>query len=132
MHLAHGVRNTASGLRYVLYMYMTALDDPTRIIAKPGGWFLIPEGSEYIGDVMNVAFANGWIADEPTANGQQPTAKDTRRVFIYYASADTRLHVATTTVDQLLDYCLHTPEDGLTTTASVETIKALVAKNKAQ
>jgi len=132
LHLAHGVRNTASGLRYVLYMYMTALDDPTRIIAKPGGWFLIPEGSEYIGDVMNVAFANGWIADEPTANGQQPTAKDTRRVFIYYASADTRLHVATTTVDQLLDYCLHTPEDGLTTTASVETIKALVAKNKAQ
>ena len=80
---------------------------------------------------MNVAFANGWIVDEPMANGQQPTAdKDTRRVFIYYASADTRLHVATTTVDQLIDYCLHTPEDGLTTTASVETIKALVAKNK--
>lgn len=131
LHLAHGVRNTASGLRYVLYMYMTALDDPTRIIAKPGGWFLVPEGSEYVGDVMNVAFANGWIVDEPMANGQQPTAdKDTRRVFIYYASADTRLHVATTTVDQLIDYCLHTPEDGLTTTASVETIKALVAKNK--
>jgi len=131
LHLAHGVRNTASGLRYVLYMYMTALDDPTRIIAKPGGWFLVPEGSEYVGDVMNVAFANGWIVDEPMANGQQPTAdKDTRRVFIYYASADTRLHVATTTVAQLLDYCLHTPEDGLTTTASVETIKALVAKNK--
>jgi len=131
LHLAHGVRNTASGLRYVLYMYMTALDDPTRIIAKPGGWFLVPEGSEYVGDVMNVAFANGWIVDEPMANGQQPTAdKDTRRVFIYYASADTRLHVATTTVAQLLDYCLHTPEDGLTTTASVETIKALVTKNK--
>ena len=120
LHLAHGVRNTASGLRYVLYMYMTALDDPTRIIAKPGGWFLVPEGSEYIGDVMNVAFANGWIANEDG------------KVFIYYASADTRLHVATTTVDQLIDYCLHTPEDGLTTTASVETIKALVAKNKAQ
>ena len=117
LHLAHGVRNTASGLRYVLYMYMTALDDPTRIIAKPGGWFLVPEGSEYIGDVMNVAFANGWIENEG-------------KVFIYYASADTRLHVATTTVDQLLDYCLHTPEDGLTTTASVETIKALVAKNR--
>ncbi len=120
LHLAHGVRNTASGLRYVLYMYMTALDDPTRIIAKPGGWFLIPEGSEYVGDVMNVAFANGWIANEDG------------KVFIYYASADTRLHVATTTVAQLIDYCLHTPEDGLTTTASVETIKALVAKNKAQ
>ena len=120
LHLAHGVRATADGLRYVLYMYMTALDDPTRIIAKPGGWFLIPEGYEYIGDVMNVAFANGWIADEDG------------KVFIYYASADTRLHVATTTVDQLLDYCLHTPEDGLTTSASVETIKKLVAKNKAQ
>lgn len=117
LHLAHGVRNTADGLRYVLYMYMTALDDPTRIIAKPGGWFLVPEGYEYIGDVMNVAFANGWIADEDG------------KVFIYYASADTRLHVATTTIDQLLDYCLHTPEDGLTTSASVETINALVAKN---
>lgn len=117
LHLAHGVRATASGLRYVLYLYMTALDDPTRIIAKPGGWFLVPEGYEYIGDVMNVAFANGWIEKD----GQ---------VFIYYASADTRLHVATTTVDQLVDYCLHTPEDGLTTSASVETIKALVAKNK--
>ena len=130
LHLAHGVRNTASGLRYVLYMYMTALDDPTRIIAKPGGWFLIPEGSEYIGDVMNVAFANGWIVEEP--NEQMVNKNDTRRVFIYYASADTRLHVATTTVDQLIDYCMHTPEDGLTTTASVETIKALVAKNRKQ
>ena len=117
LHLAHGVRNTADGLRYVLYMYMTALDDPTRIIAKPGGWFLVPEGSEYIGDVMNVAFSNGWIADEDG------------KVFIYYASADTRLHVATTTVDQLWDYCLNTPEDGLTTSASVEKIKALIAKN---
>ena len=133
LHLAHGVRNTASGLRYVLYMYMTALDDPTRIIAKPGGWFLIPEGSEYIGDVMNVAFANGWIVEENQSyivNRQIVNDKDTRRVFIYYASADTRLHVATSTIDQLVDYCLHTPEDGLTTTASVETIKALVAKNK--
>lgn len=117
LHLAHGVRATASGLRYVLYMYMTALDDPTRIIARPGGWFLVPEGYEYIGDVMNVAFANGWIAD--------PDGK----VFIYYASADTRLHVATTTIDQLLDYCLHTPEDGLMTSASVGKINALVAKN---
>lgn len=117
LHLAHGVRATASGLRYVLYMYMTALDDPTRIIARPGGWFLVPEGYEYIGDVMNVAFSNGWIADEDG------------KVFIYYASADTRLHVATTTVDQLLDYCLNTPEDGLMTSVSVEKINALVAKN---
>ena len=117
LHLAHGVRATASGLRYVLYMYMTALDDPTRIIARPGGWFLVPEGYEYIGDVMNVAFSNGWIADEDG------------KVFIYYASADTRLHVATTTVDQLLDYCLNTPEDGLMTSSSVEKINALVAKN---
>ena len=116
LHLAHGVRATASGLRYVLYMYMTALDDTTRVIAKPGGWFLVPEGYEYIGDVMNVAFANGWIERDG-------------KVFIYYASADTRLHVATTTVDQLLDYCLNTPEDGLTTSASVEKINALVAKN---
>jgi 4-O-beta-D-mannosyl-D-glucose phosphorylase len=128
LHLAHGVRATASGLRYVLYMYMTALDDPTRVIARPGGWFLVPEGSEYIGDVMNVAFSNGWIVEEGTKDKVQGT-KDMRRVFIYYASADTRLHVATTTVDQLLDYCLNTPEDGLTTSASVEQIKALVAKN---
>ena len=116
LHLAHGVRATASGLRYVLYLYMTALDDPTRVIARPGGWFLVPEGYEYIGDVMNVAFSNGWIERDG-------------KVYIYYASADTRLHVATTTVDQLLDYCLNTPEDGLTTSASVEKIKALVAKN---
>ena len=128
LHLAHGVRATASGLRYVLYMYMTALDDPTRVIARPGGWFLVPEGSEYIGDVMNVAFSNGWIVEQVPSD-QVPSSKDCRRVFIYYASADTRLHVATTTVDQLLDYCLHTPEDGLNTSASVERIKALVAKN---
>ena len=117
LHLAHGVRATASGLRYVLYLYMTALDDPTRVIARPGGWFLVPEGYEYTGDVMNVAFSNGWIERDG-------------KVFIYYASADTRLHVATTTVDQLLDYCLNTHEDGLTTSASVEKIKALVHKNQ--
>jgi 4-O-beta-D-mannosyl-D-glucose phosphorylase len=129
LHLAHGVRNTADGLRYVLYMYMTALDNPTRIIAKPGGWFLIPEGYEYIGDVMNVAFSNGWIVEDVQRDDVQCT-KDLRKVFIYYASADTRLHVATSTIDQLLNYCLHTPEDGLTTSASVEKIKSLVAKNK--
>ena len=118
LHLAHGVRGCASGLRYVLYMYMTALDDPTRVIAQPGGYFLVPEGWEYVGDVMNVVFANGWIAD--------PDGK----VFIYYASSDTRMHVATSTIDQLVDYCMNTPEDGFTTSASVETIKRLVAKNK--
>ena len=107
LHLAHGVRGTADGLRYVLYMYMTSLEDPTKVIAKPGGFFLVPEGNEYIGDVMNVA-------------------------FIYYASADTRMHVATSTVDRLVDYCMNTPEDGLTTSASVETIKKLIAKNKQQ
>jgi 4-O-beta-D-mannosyl-D-glucose phosphorylase len=117
LHLAHGVRGTADGLRYVLYMYMTALDDPTRVIARPGGYFLVPECDEYAGDVMNVAFSNGWI-------------KDDRRVLIYYASADTRLHVAVSTVERLIDYCMNTPEDGLTTSASVETIKQLIAKNR--
>ena len=117
LHLAHGVRATADGLRYVLYMYMTALDDPTKVIARPGGYFLVPEGNEYLGDVMNVAFANGWIADEDG------------KVFIYYASADTRMHVATSTIDRLIDYCMNTPEDGYYTAASVETIKKLIAKN---
>lgn len=120
LHLAHGVRGTADGLRYVLYMYMTALDDPTRVIAEPGGFFLAPQGEEYMGDVMNVAFSNGWIATEDG------------RVFIYYATADTRLHVATSTIAQLIDYCLNTPSDGLATAASVNTIIALVEKNKRQ
>ncbi len=114
LHLAHGVRGCASGLRYVLYMYMTALDDPTRVIAQPGGFFMVPEGWEYIGDVMNVLFSNGWIADEDG------------KVFIYYASSDTRMHVATSTVDRLVDYCLHTPEDGLRTGLSVETLNRLI------
>ena len=118
LHLAHGVRDTADGLRYVLYLYMTALDDPTKVIAKPGGYFLVPEGNEYVGDVMNVAFANGWIAD------------DDGRVFIYYASADTRMHVATSTIDKLIDYCMNTPEDGLFTATSVEAIKKLIRKNE--
>ena len=116
LHLAHGVRNTADGLRYVLYMYMTSLEDPTKVIAQPGGYFLAPEGDEYLGDVMNVAFANGWIKD------------DDGRVLIYYATADTRLHVAVSSIDRLIDYCLHTPVDGLTTSASVETIKRLIKK----
>ncbi len=118
LHLAHGVRGCASGLRYVLYMYMTALDDPTRVIAQPGGYLLVPEGEEYVGDVMNVTFSNGWIDDEDG------------RVLIYYASSDTRMHVAVSTVDKLVDYCMNTPEDGLTTSASVETVKKLIGKNR--
>ena len=118
LHLAHGVRGCASGLRYVLYMYMTSLEDPTKVIAQPGGYFLVPQGEEYIGDVMNVAFANGWICD------------DDGKVFIYYASSDTRMHVATSTIDRLVDYCMNTPEDGLYTAKSVETIKKLIAKNR--
>lgn len=118
LHLAHGVRGCASGLRYVLYMYMTALDDPTRVIAEPGGYFLVPQANEYIGDVMNVVFSNGWIADPDG------------RVFIYYASSDTRMHVVTSTINQLVDYCMNTPRDRYTTTASVETIKRLINKNR--
>lgn len=117
LHLAHGVRNTACGLRYVLYMYMTAFDDPTNVIARPGGYFMAPEDEERVGDVSNVLFSNGWIKD------------DDGTVFIYYASSDTRLHVATSTVDRLVDYCMNTPEDGLTTSASVETLKKLIDKN---
>ena len=118
LHLAHGVRGTADGLRYVLYLYMTSLEDPTHVMAQPGGWFLVPEGQEYVGDVMNVAFSNGWILD------------DDGRVYIYYASADTRLHVAVSTLDRLIDYCMNTPGDAFTTGGSVETVKRLIAKNK--
>ena len=97
---------------------MTALDDPSRVIAQPGGYFLVPQDWEYIGDVMNVVFSNGWIAD--------PDGK----VFIYYASSDTRLHVATSTVDRLVDYCLNTPADGLRTGLSVEAINRLIDANE--
>ena len=117
LHLAHGVRGCASGLRYVLYMYMTALDDPSRVIAEPAGFFMAPEGGEYIGDVMNVLFTNGWIADEDG------------KVFIYYASSDTRMHVATSTVDRLVDYCLHTEPDAFTTGESVKRLNRLIDRN---
>ena len=127
LHLAHGVRGCASGLRYVLYMYMTSLEDPTKVIAQPGGYFLVPEGYEYIGDVMNVAFANGWIVDGTPTDGLH---KDDEKVFIYYASSDTRMHVAESTVGQLTDYCMNTPADGYRTGKSVENILALIAKNK--
>jgi 4-O-beta-D-mannosyl-D-glucose phosphorylase len=118
LHLAHGVRGCAAGLRYVLFMFMTALDDPSKVIARPGGYLLAPEGEERIGDVSNVVFSNGWIRNE----------KD--EVFIYYGSSDTRMHVATTTVDQLVDYCLNTPEDGFRSGESVKTINNLITKNQ--
>ena len=117
LHLAHGVRGCAAGLRYVLYMYMTALDDPTRVIASPAGAFMVPEGEERVGDVSNVLFSNGWIADEDG------------KVFIYYASSDTRMHVATSTIDRLVDYCFNTPQDGLFTGKSVEAINRLIDGN---
>ena len=117
LHLAHGVRGCASGLRYVLYLYMTSLEEPWKKIASPGGYFMAPVGEEYMGDVMNVLFSNGWIADEYG------------KVFIYYASSDTRMHVATSTIDRLVDYCLNTPKDGLTTGESVKTLDRLINAN---
>ncbi|MDQ6480345.1 glycosidase [Dyadobacter sp. LHD-138] len=117
LHLAHGVRNTAAGLRYVLYMFMTDLNDLTKVIYKPAGYFIAPEGEERIGDVSNVTFSNGWILDEDGT------------VFIYYASSDTRLHVATTSLTQLLDYVVNTPADGFRSAASVDTLTGLINKN---
>jgi len=117
LHLAHGVRNCAAGLRYVLYLYLTDLQDSTKLIAEPAGYFMAPQGDERIGDVSNVLFSNGWIADEDG------------KVFIYYASSDTRMHVATSTIEKLLDYCLNTPADGYRSATSVQTIKNLIASN---
>jgi 4-O-beta-D-mannosyl-D-glucose phosphorylase len=117
LHLAHGVRGCAAGLRYVLYLYMTDLKNPSKVIAEPGGYFMAPQGEERIGDVSNVLFSNGWIEG------------DDGKVFIYYASSDTRMHVATSTVDKLVDYCLHTPADGGRSRTSVESIYELVDKN---
>lgn len=117
LHLAHGVRGCAAGLRYVLYLYMTALDEPWRLIAEPAGYVLAPLGKERVGDVSNVLFSNGWIADEDG------------KVFIYYASSDTRMHVATSTIERLVDYCLHTPKDGLRSASSVRNINELIEKN---
>lgn len=118
LHLAHGVRNTAAGLRYVLYLFMTDLRDLTRVTYKPAGHFIAPEGEERVGDVSNVVFSNGWILDD-----------DGQTVFIYYASSDTRLHVAVSTLDRLLDYCKNTAPDGYRSAASVETLKGWIAKN---
>ena len=117
LHLAHGVRNTAAGLRYVLYMFMTDLTDPSKIIYKPAGYFMAPEESERVGDVSNVLFSNGWIAEE---NGT---------VLIYYASSDTRQHVAVSSISQLLDYVMNTAEDGLRSAASVETLNQIIDRN---
>lgn len=118
LHLAHGVRNTAAGLRYVLYMFMTDLNDLGKVTYKPAGYFMAPEGIERIGDVSNVLFSNGWIADEDG------------KVFIYYASSDTRMHVAVSSVDQLVDYCINTAEDKFTSYDSVQTIIGIVDNNK--
>lgn len=117
LHLAHGVRNTAAGLRYVLYMFMTDLNEITKVIHKPGGYFMAPEGDERIGDVSNVLFSNGWIADEDG------------NVFIYYASSDTQMHVATSTIDKLVDYVINTPEDRFRSAESVKTINEIIDNN---
>ncbi len=118
LHLAHGVRNTAAGLRYVLYMFMTDLHDLTKVTYKPAGYFIAPEGEERVGDVSNVVFSNGWILD------------DDGTVYIYYASSDTRMHVATTSIAQLLDYVTHNPEDGLRSATSVQTIINIIDNNQ--
>ena len=117
LHLAHGVRNTAAGLRYVLYLFLTDLEDLTKVIYKPAGYFIAPEGEERVGDVSNVAFSNGWILDD---NGT---------VFIYYASSDTRLHVAVSSIDQLLDYVINNAADGLRSSTTVATILKIIEKN---
>ena len=117
LHLAHGVRNTAAGLRYTLYLFMTDLNDLTKVIYKPAGYFMAPEGDERTGDVSNVLLSNGWIADEDGS------------IFIYYASSDTRQHVATTTIDRLLDYVMNTAADGLTSGASVQILSRIIEKN---
>ncbi|RAJ83225.1 4-O-beta-D-mannosyl-D-glucose phosphorylase [Chitinophaga dinghuensis] len=118
LHLAHGVRNTAAGFRYVLYMFMTDLHDITRVTHKPAGYFMGPEGQERVGDVSNVLFSNGWIADEDG------------RVLIYYASSDTRMHVAVSSIAQLVDYVKHTAPDGYRSATSVATIMQIVNGNK--
>ncbi len=117
LHIAHGVRNTAAGLRYVIYVFATSLEEPSRVIAEPSGFFLAPLGEERVGDVSNVAFTNGAIVNE---NGE---------VYIYYASSDTRLHVAATTLDKLMDYTFNTPADPLRSVECVQQRCDLIAKN---
>ncbi|KAA9005388.1 glycosidase [Paenibacillus spiritus] len=117
LHIAHGVRGTAAGLRYVLYAFLSDLEEPYRVTHRPGGHFIAPEGEERVGDVSNVVFCNGMVATEDG------------KIYIYYASSDTRVHVATTTVDQMLDYCLNTPEDALRSYASVQQRLELIERN---
>lgn len=118
LQLAHGVRNTAAGLRYVLYLFLTDLKDPSKVIARPGGYFLAPKGKERIGDVSNVVFSCGWVL------------RNNNEVLIYYGSSDTRMHVAVSSLEKLLDYTLHTPEDGHRTGLSVQQRIQLIKRNE--
>lgn len=120
LHLAHGVRTCAAGLRYVLYIYLTDLEQPDKLIAEPAGHLMAPFGEERIGDVSNVLFTNGWIADEDGT------------IYLYYASSDTRMHVAVSSIDRLLDYCLNTALDGYRSATSVQTLTAIIKKNMEQ
>lgn len=117
LHLAHGVRGCAAGLRYVLYLYLTDLEQPDKLIAEPAGHLMAPVGEERVGDVSNVLFTNGWIADEDGT------------VYIYYASSDTRMHVAVSSVERLLDYCLNTLPDGYNSSASVQALTKIIKNN---
>ncbi len=119
IHIAHGVRNTAAGLRYVLYVFATDLNDPSKLIASPSGLFLAPHGKERVGDVSNVAFTNGAIV------------RESGDVYIYYATADTRLHVAHTTIERLMDYTFNTPSDPLRSADCVKQRSELIRKNLA-
>lgn len=117
IHIAHGVRNTAAGLRYVIYAFATDLKEPSKVIAEPSGFLIAPLGEERIGDVSNVVFTNGAVVNE------------NNEVFIYYASSDTRLHVATTTIDRLVDYVFHTPKDPMRSVLCVQQRLELIKKN---
>jgi 4-O-beta-D-mannosyl-D-glucose phosphorylase len=117
LHLAHGVRGTAAGLRYVLYLFLCDLQEPWRMTHQPGGYFIAPEGEERVGDVSNVVFSNGWVA------------RDNGEVFIYYGSSDTRMHVATSNVENLLDYAVNTPADPLRSFACVEQRLTMIRQN---
>jgi 4-O-beta-D-mannosyl-D-glucose phosphorylase len=118
LHLAHGVRNTAAGLRYVLYLYMSDLEEPWRVTHRPGGYFLTPYGSERVGDVSNVVFSNGWVL------------RPDGTLLIYYASADQRVHVAVSDLERILDYVLNTPADGLRSAASLAARLDLIRRNQ--
>jgi len=118
LHLAHGVRACAAGLRYVLYMFMTSLEDPSKVIARPGGHFLAPYEGERVGDVSNVTFSNGWV--------ELPDGT----VLIYYGASDTRCYVARSSVEKLVDWCLNTPEEAYTTRKAVDQRLALIRANK--